>query len=55
MNNAPSSRSAITAHLDPAEAARELVGQFGGMEPRAVFFFCSAAHDGAALGAALAA
>lgn len=48
-------RSALSDHADAEGAARELIAQFGDADPRAVLFFCSAGHDGAALGAALAA
>lgn len=46
-------RSALSTRTDAAGAVDELVTQFGDAEPRAVFFFCAAAHDGAAIGAAL--
>ncbi|MBV9775403.1 MAG: FIST C-terminal domain-containing protein [Gemmatimonadetes bacterium] len=45
--------SALTDRRDPAEAAADLARQFGAAAPRAVVFFCSHHHDGAALSAAL--
>ena len=45
--------TAHTDHPDAAEAAGHLAGQLAGADPRVVLFFCSAAHDGAAISAAL--
>ena len=47
-------RSAFSAQTDSAAAARELVAGLDGARPRAVVFFAGVAHDGAALGGALA-
>jgi len=44
---------AFTSQRDAGAAANELLRQFGELEARAVFFFCSPSHDGAALSAAL--
>ena len=46
-------RSAFTPHLDAADAARDLLAQFGAEPPCTVVFFCSWQHDGAALSAHL--
>lgn len=46
-------RSALTAHLDAREVARDLIAQFGAMSPCVVLFFCSWKHDGAAISAEL--
>jgi hypothetical protein len=45
--------SARSTRLEAEEAAAELASQWGGLAPRAIFFFCSPRHDGARLSAAL--
>ncbi|MBD0319691.1 MAG: FIST C-terminal domain-containing protein [Gemmatimonadetes bacterium] len=45
--------SAHTAHAGTAEAAEDLASQLAAADPRVIVFFCSAAHDGAALSGAL--
>ena len=55
MTASRSIRSAITARADAPGAADDLAAQLGDAAPTALFFFCSAAHDGAALGGALSA
>jgi hypothetical protein len=47
-------KTAHSTHSDPATAARELRSALGGLEPRLVVFFASAAYAPEALGAALA-
>ena len=45
--------SAHTALAGTAEAAEHLASQIAAADPRVIVFFCSAAHDGAALSGAL--
>jgi hypothetical protein len=45
--------SALSTRTEAADAARELSEQLGDAALRAIVFFCSHAHDGAALSAAL--
>ncbi|MDQ3266861.1 MAG: FIST C-terminal domain-containing protein [Myxococcota bacterium] len=46
-------KSGYSAALDPVAAAAELGEQLAAVQPRAITFFCSHRHDGAALSASL--